>query len=366
MFVVALQSIMADFFSDAAAKTAAFNAAVTQFETRYTLGAELQSGAFGTTYLCTENATAKTFVVKKIRETVMSSRTQTPEDRRDFLRREIDNLDSIAGPKILDPHPNIIQYVESFWTPAPPAGSTTPEGVPVCIVMEFAGNGCRDLQELVAQNRLHEDQAKVIFKQISLAVQYLHSISVLHRDIKVDNVLVVPIDPVQDFRGKWVASDPADPNAYKVKLLDFGLSKAIDPAVFDPNAPPHTLGRGTLLAQEVLPRDPPGRDPRTGMVITQGPYGPPSDCYALGVTLFSMLKGGYPKNMTILNAHGRTTGELAQRHAVIEDGEWPGGTSGTPINDKLKDLIRGLIAFDPKDRYTMDQVISHEWLADCP
>lgn len=72
--------------------------------------------------------------------------------------------------------------------------------------MEYAGAG--DLLHYVKWKKwLREDEAKYIFKQIVYGLGHCHCWSVLHRDIKLDNVLL------DNERG--------------VKLCDFGVSKII-------------------------------------------------------------------------------------------------------------------------------------------
>lgn len=57
------------------------------------------------------------------------------------------------------------------------------------MVMEFAGGG--DLLQYVKQKkRLEENEAKYIFKQIVYGLAHCHCRSVLHRDIKLDNILM--------------------------------------------------------------------------------------------------------------------------------------------------------------------------------
>ena len=72
--------------------------------------------------------------------------------------------------------------------------------------MEVCGGG--DLLTYVRRRRkLKEDIAKFLFKQIILGLQYIHSKGVLHRDIKLDNILLT--------------------SEGDVKICDFGVSKLI-------------------------------------------------------------------------------------------------------------------------------------------
>ena len=74
--------------------------------------------------------------------------------------------------------------------------------------MENCAGG--DLLNYVRKRRkLKEDMAKFVFKQIVQGLRYCHSKSILHRDIKLDNILL-------DMHGN-------------VKICDFGVSKMVKP-----------------------------------------------------------------------------------------------------------------------------------------
>ena len=72
------------------------------------------------------------------------------------------------------------------------------------LVMELGAGG--DLLNFVRKRKkLDEDTARVLFKQVIEGLGYIHSKGVLHRDIKLDNILL-------DGKGN-------------VKIADFGVSK---------------------------------------------------------------------------------------------------------------------------------------------
>ena len=77
----------------------------------------------------------------------------------------------------------------------------------ICIVMEYICAG--DLLSYIKKrSKLTEPIAKFIFKQIILAIQYIHNHNIVHRDIKLDNILI-------DLDNK-------------IKICDFGVSKRIN------------------------------------------------------------------------------------------------------------------------------------------
>lgn len=137
------------------------------------------------------------------------------------------------------------------------------------IFMEFAAGG--DLFELVlARGRLSEAEARPIFAQTISAVAHLHERGVVHRDIKLENIVVT-----------------ADGNA---KLCDFGLAHAYERrpdshpsgavSAFDREPLTRVCGSESYMAPEVPMR--------------RGYDGPATDVWSCGVVLFGMLTGSFP------------------------------------------------------------------------
>jgi serine/threonine-protein kinase len=121
------------------------------------------------------------------------------------------------------------------------------------------------LQDRLQRGRLKPQEALTIAREIALALQAAHQKGVLHRDLKPSNIRLVP-----DGR---------------VKLLDFGLARAVREAVLD-----------SRLDTETSPRSEPGA------VLGTAPYMSPeqargqevdrrSDVWAFGCVLFEMLAG---------------------------------------------------------------------------
>ena len=117
-------------------------------------------------------------------------------------------------------HPNIIKLIDIF------------ENYDYYfMVMEFMGG--KDLFEYLEKRgfKVPEQRAKEITLQIIKGVQYLHSFSIVHRDLKLENVMMT------DDTEKAVA-----------KLVDFGLSKILGPG----EGARETCGTLGYCAPEVL------------------------------------------------------------------------------------------------------------------
>ena len=158
----------------------------------------------------------------------------------DLAKREIEILK-------LCQHPNIIKLLDTFENQDH-----------IYIVMEWLKGG--DLFTYLEKRsfKLTEDRARSIVHSLAAALYYLHSYGIVHRDIKLDNILMVD------------ESESSD-----VKIVDFGLSKMIGPNEFC-NEPFGTFG---YVAPEVL---------------TKTPYDKRVDIWSLGVVTYILLTGRSP------------------------------------------------------------------------
>lgn len=93
-------------------------------------------------------------------------------------------------------HQNVINFYEVFETPKS-----------LMIVLEYAGGG--DILNLLKlKKRFTENEARSIFNQIVMGVQACHNNKIIHRDIKLDNILICSFTKT-------------------IKICDFGVSKLV-------------------------------------------------------------------------------------------------------------------------------------------
>ena len=210
-------------------------------------------GAFGEVHVCREKKTGKIVAIKKIKKEVLARKNQIIHVRNEQLF-----MSKVKSPWI-------VELRASFQ-----------EGDYLYLVMEFLPGG--DLMNLlIEKDILKEEEAKFYVAELILAVESIHKLDCIHRDIKPDNILI-------------------DKDGH-IKLSDFGLAKVSDKLYELGNKPneqktknetSHKLthqklyscvGTAYYVAPEVL--------------IKKG-YTQDIDWWSVGVIFFEMLVGYAP------------------------------------------------------------------------
>uniref|UniRef100_A0A182PVK4 Protein kinase domain-containing protein n=1 Tax=Anopheles epiroticus TaxID=199890 RepID=A0A182PVK4_9DIPT len=187
----------------------------------------------------------------------------------------------------------------------------------VCVFMDYCRLG--DLLQFVQERkRISERRSKLFFRQLGLAVQYMHDQGFCHRDIKCENVLLASTD--------------------YVKLTDFSFAKMCA----EPKGAPSELsmtfcGSIAYTAPEVL----------KGI-----PYDPKAhDMWSLGCVLFIMVTGTMPFDESNIAV---TIG-----HQERKQYNYP---SDVKLNPMILELIDRLIEPDVSVRATIGQVMQDSWV----
>ena len=178
----------------------------------------------------------------------------------------------------------------------------TPEGQPY-FVMELVEGQPID----VAARTCSMDERLQLFLQLADAVAYAHRQLLLHRDLKPSNVLV-------DRQGQ-------------VKLLDFGIAKALEGGAAD--ALTTQLGQRPFTPHYASPEQ-----------VRGEPVGTGTDVYSLGVLLYQMLTGARP------TGRQATTAEQAARSVLDEAPMRPSRLSAAEATDPQWQSTRKRLAHD--------------------
>uniref|UniRef100_A0A8C4PIP7 non-specific serine/threonine protein kinase n=1 Tax=Equus asinus TaxID=9793 RepID=A0A8C4PIP7_EQUAS len=237
--------------------------------------------------------------VKKARESagrlvaIKSIRKDRIKDEQDLMhiRREIEIMSSLN-------HPHIIAIHEVFESSSK-----------IVIVMEYASRG--DLYDYISERqRLSERDARHFFRQIVSAVHYCHQNGVVHRDLKLENILL-------DANGN-------------IKIADFGLSNLYHQGKFL-----QTFCGSPLYASPEI--------------VNGKPYtGPEVDSWSLGVLLYILVHGAMPFD--------------GQDHKTLVKQISNGAYREPPKPSDACGLIRWLLMVNPTRRATLEDVASHWWV----
>jgi calcium-dependent protein kinase len=198
----------------------------------FELSSVLGSGHFGVVRkarrLHVSSPQGKWFAVKSLEKAPLS-------DTCELIRSEIRTLRNLD-------HPNVVRLYEVY-----------DNAQHIHMVTELCGGG--SLQEHLDKfGRISEQQTRQILRQLLSAIQYLHKQDIVHRDIKLSNVLF--------------SSSASDAT---VKLIDFGLAeKILDGEV-------KNLSKYAGTAQYVAPE------------VVAGKYGKACDLWSLAVLMYVML-----------------------------------------------------------------------------
>jgi serine/threonine protein kinase len=200
-------------------------------------GEKLGEGAYASVYQCMNVETGKLYAVKHFK---FSQDPKTVQKEFASLKREVMLLRELA-------HPNIVQYYQTDISPTHDS---------INVVLEYVTGGSLKtiLQKYV---KLEESVVINYTRQLLHGLVYLHSLGVIHRDLKCANVLVTPEGVV--------------------KLSDFGSSKRFDADSF--RLTKSLKGSPYWMAPE--------------LVMRQG-HSFPVDIWSLGCLVIEMFTGRPP------------------------------------------------------------------------
>ncbi|CAD8127505.1 unnamed protein product [Paramecium sonneborni] len=175
------------------------------------------------------------------------------------------------------------------------------------LVMEHLQGG--SLLELVRRKgRLDEIEARIYMKQILEGIDYCHKKNLIHRDLKLENVLLV------------------SPNSNQIKIVDFGIACIGKDRI--------RMGTLPYMSPELI----------SGQSASQL-----SDVWAIGVILYALVFGKLP-------FRGSNKEELIQAISVFKY------TIPQKVSNDLLDLFKSI--FQYRNRITIQGILNHRWLSE--
>jgi len=218
------------------------------------------------------------------------------------------------------------------------------------VVMEKCAG--QDLFESIhSSTKLTVDETKNVMFQILTALADLHAEGLVHKDLKLENVMIDRTPSTSTSAKKvWMeVESPKSPVA--VKIVDFDTVEEHQPQT--PKRAKDVLGTDQYIAQEAY----------------AGIYSPASDVFAVGVIGFRLLVGKFPYDSKMFND---------------KPGEnWVGSPKMREIREKLCKfkvnyehkvfqrepqacaLIRQMLSMRESDRPTAKEALANRWFASC-
>lgn len=266
----------------------------------------LGEGGYGRVFMCsTEDR--KQFAVKIINKRTMKGFAPGDKRRNEHVKKEITILKDLQHHNILKLH-DVFEEGDNFFiiTDLLPAGDL------FSYITQYGSSG------------LPENHALAIMYQLGLAIQYLHERGVVHRDLKIDNILLTSIAP-----------------GALVVVADFGVSRYF---VRNTGERMHTIiGTRDYHAPELVS---PGRKPDG---FTEA-----VDVWGLGLIMAHLLTGRMPfsypleENLPILRGCQK----------------WLEEPQFLAVSRKGRSCISNLLQVDDRIRWTVSQMMSCAWIKD--
>lgn len=256
----------------------------------YTIRSEIGAGSYGRVVSAIHNITHQTRAIKIISKLAIQN-----TELRSKVINEVEILRSLD-------HPNIIKIYEFH-----------EDEFNLYLIMDLCTG--RELLETILRNgSFDEEQAKTYMKQILSALIYLHSLKVVHRDLKLENMLI------------------EHTRSTNIKIIDFGTATYFNPKRFMT----YRIGTMNYIAPEVLKKS----------------YKEKCDVWSCGVILYVLLSGNLPF----------ASDEKTETMKLIQSGDYSleGGVWDL-VSDLAKDLIKKMIDVNQNTRLSAAQAYNHPW-----
>ena len=275
----------------------------------YLYGRLIGQGAFGKVNIGLNILTGRVVAIKSFNKKSLS----TNGDNMKKILSETDLMKKLN-------HPNVTKILEMF-----------EDDEYILIAMEYINGG--NLFSFVKKRRkLSEKTAKFLFKQIILGIKHIHSKKIVHRDIKLENILI-------DLNNN-------------IKICDFGIGRILKSEkqlLYDKCGTPMYMAPEILLSSK-----------------TKGYEGYPVDIWSSGISLYIMLSGTLPFNLKnnesseMSDESNSNSNNIELQYSIINKEP----KKVEKISDEARDLLKGLLNKNPKRRLTIEQILNHPWLMD--
>ena len=253
----------------------------------YLITKELGKGSYAVVKLATHKLTKNKYAIK-----IYSKQSLIDPQKRNTVKNEINILKQIDNE-------NVMKLYDVIDTPSN-----------LYLVLEYI-NGI-NLLEIIKNEKYHflkEQRAKKIFLQVVKGISYCHKKNIFHRDIKLENILVLKDDTI--------------------KIIDFGFGIKCNKDTYQKLF----CGTPSYMPPEIVKKE--------KYIACY------SDIWSLGVLYYAMLFGIFPFK-------GKDDDELFEKiiEAQLSFPEY------NQIEDKTKELFKQIFVINPNRRISLDDMIN--------
>ena len=272
----------------------------------------LGKGAFGEVYLTSKQGSKEKYATKKIDKKFVSN----PRAKK-YLDNEINILKEVDHPNIIKLYK--VQETTKFFY----------------LVMEYCNGGglsdCLEEYQKKYRKPFPEEIVQYLMRQIVSGIHYLHSRNILHRDIKLDNILV-NFDSEEDRKNKNMLKA-------KVKIIDFGFARHLNPTelAYSTLGSPINMDPGILRKLNKMENS---RD--------YG-YDQKADIWSLGTICYEMLIG-------------KCTFDAESMKELVTKVERGNYFLPNYLSKESVSFSNGMLQYDLRKRLSSEQLINHKFL----
>ena len=278
-----------------------------------TLIRSLGKGAFGEVYLTSKQGTSIKYATKKLEKSKYLNNSKAKK----YLDNEIAILKDIS-------HPNIVNLIE------------IKENSKYCfIVTEYCNGGnlsnCLEKYQDENDNAFPEEIVQYLMRQIMDAVRYLHKNKILHRDLKLDNILVHYDNENDKLKNNIMKG--------KIKIIDFGFARYLK----NEKLAYSTLGSPINMDPGILQK--------LNKVSNYRDYGydEKADIWSLGTICYELLIG-------------KTTFDSESMKELLNKVNKGNYFLPKTLSKETVSFLNCMLQYDPKKRLSADKLCKHKFL----
>ena len=202
--------------------------------------------------------------------------------------------------------------------------------------MEYCNGGslkqCLDRYKEIYHHAFTEEIVQYIMRQVMSAVKYMHSQRIIHRDLKLDNILVHFLN-INDYNSVNLMKA-------KIKIIDFGFASSKEDSDMFTTAIGSPLNMDPLILKKF----------NAGRAQTNDlKYDEKADIWSIGALCYQMLIGNSP-----FDAYNMQ--ELVEK---IEEGTYKVPTN---LSKEVVSFLNGMLQYDPNKRLSAENLSNHAFL----